>query len=110
MSIEMSNLEERIRLQQERLKRREPKPGLRDQFPWTTEMVEKFKEEIVSGEKCTICKHYNLPRTSPVVYLISLPVKGEKLPLPVLICNKCGGHFTPNWARKIAKRALGVST
>ena len=84
--------------------------SIEDLPPFSKEMVEAF-QLWAAGEKysakCPSCGWLITTRRgpAPVVLPHSVGIMGEQIPLPTVLCKKCGIMFVPKFALEIVNRA-----
>jgi hypothetical protein len=101
----MAEQKERLKEKKEETKVQQPPP---EQFhaPYTTEMHEAFKENVVKSIKCWACGWQNFGQL--LVLMNTIEAMRERIPLPTLICGQCGTLFVPKWARKVVNKAIAM--
>lgn len=82
----------------------EKRAHLEQHLPFTFKMEEAFKEHVKKSIKCLACNWQNFGQLLMMMNYIT--VMKEQLPIPTIICGKCGVLFVPKWARRIMKQAI----
>jgi hypothetical protein len=102
LDAKMAEQKERMKEKSEQVQ--QPPPDQVRHTPWTDKMQDSFRQELVKSQKCMACKNQNFGQY--IIILNHIQVMRESLPLPTLVCSRCGTLFIPKWARRIANQAI----
>ena len=104
----LDELDVKMKEQKERLQQKqkeEHKTTKMEVFtPWTDKMEIAFRENIEKSQKCWACSWQNFGKL--IVMMNHIDVMRENLPLPTVVCGRCGALFIPKWVRAVATQAI----